>query len=967
MTEVDYTTFATATCFDWDVMTPVYVGNITVANNELVLQLSTPYHYSGRNLMIGFQVTSWATTYIRTDWYGVNQAENSYPAIYQNANADHTFVNSPVRVNFIPKTTFTYESCSKPLALAAQVTPGYGTVASLTWTPGGTETEWAVQYSTSPTFEQDNVVINGVTANPCYLSGLTPETTYYARVKAVCGNQAESVFSDAVSFTPSNVLSVTLNDGTATNPKVPVYGMYVDHITKSQFIIPAADLAAVRWGTIRKLTFYSDSATIPWANAKFEVYMAPAYGTTLSELADFASMTKVMNEAHLEISEHKMDVTLSTPYEYLGGNLMIGFLQTVSGGWKSAPFVGVEAPGASFYAYKLNTNTTETHVQQNFLPKITFHYEQGQVPECAIPLELAVNYTGGTTAQVSWTSDATAWNLRVNGTQIDAVASNPYTLSGLELGTTYSVEVQAACDAVTSDWTGPVSFMTDPCMPENICELTFELTDSDGDGWNGAAICVTDVLTGKLLGELTNEDLDGMASGASELNIKTLAVCDGREIRFAWKSGYHDSEASYVVKDCNGEVFFSGSGPISTPINYTVNRAVTNCKTPTNLAVSEIEGHSAKLSWIENGEATAWKLAYRPTTATDFTEVDAATNPFVLNNLNPETTYVVKVRSVCDDAVIKWSIEFNFTTGLACPAPTDLTVVPNATTATLSWNGTSQSYQVEWSEPASYTPSSQSEWLFYDNGIQIANVGTRTPSTWHFGVMFPASRLTGFTYLNKVTFMETSYYTSGTSLTISIYQGGDAAPDSLVSTEEVICTASGAMREVMLMKTPVVLDPTKNLWIILTTTTISYPMPMCSKNEANGRWIYDYTSGRWRDIGTLTSNFADKSFMIRAFLDTVAPVYNWTTVSDVQSPYTLTGLTDETNYVARVKGNCGVDGQSNWTWATFTTTNDSNGTTSLDDLKATDGGLKFIRNGHIYILRDNIIYDATGRKMRTLD
>ena len=46
---------------------------------------------------------------------------------------------------------------------------------------------------------------------------------------------------------------------------------------------------------------------------------------------------------------------------------------------------------------------------------------------------------------------------------------------------------------------------------------------------------------------------------------------------------------------------------------------------------------------------------------------------------------------------------------------------------------------------------------------------------------------------------------------------------------------------------------------------------------------------------------------------------------------------------------------------------DENGATSLDNLKGVEGTLKFIQDGTIYILREGVIYDATGRKVRTLE
>ena len=40
--------------------------------------------------------------------------------------------------------------------------------------------------------------------------------------------------------------------------------------------------------------------------------------------------------------------------------------------------------------------------------------------------------------------------------------------------------------------------------------------------------------------------------------------------------------------------------------------------------------------------------------------------------------------------------------------------------------------------------------------------------------------------------------------------------------------------------------------------------------------------------------------------------------------------------------------------------------TWLNNLQGVEGSLKFWHEGHMYILRDSIIYDATGKKVREL-
>ena len=108
------------------------------------------------------------------------------------------------------------------------------------------------------------------------------------------------------------------------------------------------------------------------------------------------------------------------------------------------------------------------------------------------------------------------------------------------------------------------------CPPEDLCQLTFELYDNYGDGWNGAAIRVVDVETNTVLALLTNQNLNGTSGyDTNELNTLYLNVCDGRALRFEWVPGDWDDECSYTVSGVNG-VIFSGEGAMSGPVTHTV-------------------------------------------------------------------------------------------------------------------------------------------------------------------------------------------------------------------------------------------------------------------------------------------------------------------------------------------------------------------------------------------------------------
>jgi hypothetical protein len=313
------------------------------------------------------------------------------------------------------------------------------------------------------------------------------------------------------------------------------------------------------------------------------------------------------------------------------------------------------------------------------------------LPSCVAPTDLTITNITTSSATVAWTGSASSYNLKVND-QVYNNVNSPYYLRNLTAATVYTIEVQSVCSATsTSSWTS-TEFVTEFCEEADKCELTFVLGDSYGDGWNGGYIDVIDVATNMSIANMAA--LDGGGNGQT-YDTLTLAVCNGRNIRFVWHSGSWDSETSFIVNDVNGDEIFSGSGynfsndaVIST---HTVD-CFSSCRKPTDFQVVEITANSVTLSWTENGEATAWVVSYSSGVSP---QTINATETTVTINVNPETSYTARVRPVCD-VDDKWSDEISFTTPATCPLPSDITVETEPTSATLSWTGSVDSYNVRY-------------------------------------------------------------------------------------------------------------------------------------------------------------------------------------------------------------------------------------------------------------------------------
>ena len=121
-------------------------------------------------------------------------------------------------------------------------------------------------------------------------------------------------------------------------------------------------------------------------------------------------------------------------------------------------------------------------------------------PSCLPPTALSVSNIGIDSALISYSSNGLETYLEYgpagftpNFTSTPGFmvipGTQPYWLTGLDTGTSYDIYVYQMCpDSSISQALGPVNFQTLQCQLSNTCQYDFELTDSFGDGWNGAEI-----------------------------------------------------------------------------------------------------------------------------------------------------------------------------------------------------------------------------------------------------------------------------------------------------------------------------------------------------------------------------------------------------------------------------------------------------------------------------------------------
>lgn len=478
--------------YDWCAYGESTYDYLRVALVPATVELS-----AGTSTPSGFGTTSLPTGWIALDGGGKlnlvstwqnksvtieNVPAGNYYMVFAWCNDNSSGKNPPAAIDNV---SIALEKYPKPTGLDCTLTPGNGTIATLNWTENGTATAWQI------CLNGDEAHLIDANSTTFGLTGLTSETAYTAKVRAVIGNETSN-WSAPVTFIPTNAYSITVNDGTNTSSQVPFYSYYAYRTTKSQFIIPAASLSSITYGTLQKLTFYASVETASWGNAEWEVYVkeTDAIAFSSTTLDDWSSMEKVRNAATLSISDNKMVVEFTEGYQYQGGNLMVGFLQTKTGSSTSLNWYGVSATKTALGGYDTYIN------QQDYLPKVTIEYSPGTVPTCPVPTDLMETDVSGSTATIGWTSTAAAWKLRYKAsggewTTIENLTTKTYTMEGLTPNTTYYVQVQAVDGEDKSPWTRSLAFTT----PFDLPYRQYFETNNIPAGWKLYSGLLSDVQT----------------------------------------------------------------------------------------------------------------------------------------------------------------------------------------------------------------------------------------------------------------------------------------------------------------------------------------------------------------------------------------------------------------------------------------------------------------------------------------
>jgi hypothetical protein len=270
------------------------------------------------------------------------------------------------------------------------------------------------------------------------------------------------------------------------------------------------------------------------------------------------------------------------------------------------------------------------------------------LPACPIVENITVSELSSNNAVLNWTpgfSDS-VWlttfgtlNFDINNSTINQIDTTYLMLDSLTPNTTYEFYVSNIClNGDTNSFEGPIEFTT---YPEGVCGFyTLELTDSYGDGWNGAAI---DVIINGIISETVT-----LNTGTGPEIFEIFAV-ENDIVEFSFTSGTYDNEISLIITNPNGYEMYNGGAPnvgvFTSPVE-----SCPSCPQPQDINASNISFDMATLNWSSVATDSLWIVYLTPSEITPDTshQTITSTDSITYTGLIDNTAYDFYVKEVCE-------------------------------------------------------------------------------------------------------------------------------------------------------------------------------------------------------------------------------------------------------------------------------------------------------------------------------
>ena len=441
---------------------------------------------------------------------------------------------------------------------------------------------------------------------------------------------------------------LTVYDGMVKNPNAPVNIVSGNYATKSQYVIPAAELYSMYNGYIDSLSFYpneTNKGAMPYTSDKDVcIYIKEVDYTEISKFEELTDDNLVFKGKIYVTKDDKnvghLRIKLAKPYHYKGGNLLIASEATEEISSKLINFFGSEVKNACYAMWSNHEN------KYDFIPKTTFTYYTAPTITDIV--------TTPTTATVSWTDDAEKYKLRYTPVEF---------FDDFENGIDRWTVIRNGEGVELSDWrlmgAAPgVSEMYAHSGSNTIrCRSYADRKALNVDNW---------IISPKI-------KLDG--------TLKYWVRDDGV---------YHEHYEVYVS---------TTDAELASFKQFAIPGDATSEWTEVSIDLSSLAGQEGYIAFRNTDYDKNYLLiddvGIYPSNAS-WTEVADATSPYTLNGLTEDVTYYIQASGVfLENYTTSWAGETFFTNGN--PTPTDVAVIKTtAYTASVSWKGYGDSYDVHY-------------------------------------------------------------------------------------------------------------------------------------------------------------------------------------------------------------------------------------------------------------------------------
>lgn len=191
--------------------------------------------------------------------------------------------------------------------------------AAVNWADNYDQAAYAVEYMAEGDATWTSVYVDTTYA---LLNNLQASTNYTVRVKAVCGTEDESEYTDAIGFATKCIAGSDAEiAGTGSNQNyIPVGNFY--NYSYTQQILTAEEINAL--GTISSISFeYAYSSAMTSKN-NVKIYMVNTDKSEFASTSDWITDgLQLVYEGNLNCAQGWNEFALNTPFSYAGGNLAI--------------------------------------------------------------------------------------------------------------------------------------------------------------------------------------------------------------------------------------------------------------------------------------------------------------------------------------------------------------------------------------------------------------------------------------------------------------------------------------------------------------------------------------------------------------------------------------------------------------------------------------------------------------------